>query len=231
MKVGDGKGDHTSVHCSEVGRVSAFLLPCVEISWMRFQYAAQQFHQRVCGLRLSILYESQTVSILLQLRVSRPPWVVAGVSLHTHQTHRHTGVLPGELWLAYPVKPLTHAWHIQSSAQLEACSKDNWQMQTWYLTYVFNDQTKPVVQVGFYTWKKIIIVSIRSSTAFFCLGWSQLCSNLLQINRWSIAESVQNSPWRDIRYGFGGILNAVLNKFYELIFVIRKSFPQAVSNF
>ena len=31
------------------------------------------------------------------------PWVVAGASQPTHQTHKHNGIIPGELWLAYPL--------------------------------------------------------------------------------------------------------------------------------
>ena len=72
---------------------------------MRFQYATQQFHRNywVCNLRLSILYVSQTVSTLLQVRAVDSPWVVAGVSWPTHQTHKHTGVSSDGPWLAYPL--------------------------------------------------------------------------------------------------------------------------------
>ena len=36
-----------------------------------------------------------------RLKSADSPWVVACASRPTHQTHKHTGILPGELWLAY----------------------------------------------------------------------------------------------------------------------------------
>ena len=41
--------------------------------------------------------------LFCRLESTDSPWVVAGVSRPTHQTHKNTGVLPGKLWLAYPL--------------------------------------------------------------------------------------------------------------------------------
>ena len=41
--------------------------------------------------------------LFCRLESADSPWVVAGASWPTHQTYKHTGVSPGELWLAFPL--------------------------------------------------------------------------------------------------------------------------------
>ena len=41
--------------------------------------------------------------LFCRLEPADSPWDVVGASRPTHQTHKHTAVSPGELWLAYPL--------------------------------------------------------------------------------------------------------------------------------
>ena len=72
--------------------------------------------------------------LFCRLEPADSPWVVAWASPPTHQAHKHTGVSPGELWLAYLLNNWCMVGIFGAVPRLKNTQKatKKFRLDTWY---------------------------------------------------------------------------------------------------